>query len=156
MAGFLVTDRRGLKRARPAGPVNAYASFRVANPRATHTRPATCAEVDCQPFLNGFMATCNEATDLGRRQAAYLREHRRDGRERNGPGGTEFLFPPGSRCLATNHRVLIDRPPLCLIRPGDWRGNPAGRSGVRQVGVEEWVERFALNQDKVAERVKRG
>lgn len=156
MAGFLVTDRRGLKRARPAGPVTAYATFRVANPRATHTRPATCAEVDCGPFLRGFLVRCDESTDLGRRQARYLREHRRDGTARTWGTVTEFLFPPGSRCMGTEHRVLIDRPPVCLLRPGDWRGNPGGRHAVRSVGVPEWIERFALNQDKLAERVRRG
>lgn len=156
MGQFLVTDRRGRKRVEPKGPVGAYATFRVANPRATHTRPATCEEVGCKPFLNGFLVTCNEATDLGQRQAAYLREHRRDGRERNGPGGTEFVFLPGSRCMGTDHRVLLDRPPVCLVRPGDWRGNPGGAHARRTVHVSEWLERFALNQDKLAEKVKRG
>ena len=50
----------------PALPVHQMKSYRIVVPRATHWRPATCAESDCQAYLLGWLTTVDEGTDLGR------------------------------------------------------------------------------------------
>ena len=157
-----------MNRAQPAGPARAYQTYAIRAPQETHTRPATCAEVGCARLADGFQIAVDEATDLGRRQGAYLRAeclpiglpaaagHRGRRRYREARQGplTVFLFPAGTRCFA-EHRASVDRPHLFIVRDGDWRGNPTGRVR-RHDRPEHWVEDFAHHQDRVATVRERG
>lgn len=136
----------------PAGPVGAYKTFSVTSPLDTQVR-AACEQVDCAAWRNGWRTLIDEATDLGRRQAAFIRrESARTYRERPGPAGlTEFIFDSGQRCFA-EHRT---RPEIYVVRGGDWRGNPTGehRTHTRPI---DWVEDFGEHQLRVAEQIEKG
>lgn len=102
-------------------------TYRVAAPVASHYRPATCAEVECEQHQRGWATVVDEATDLGRQQAAYIRQEcastatpaqpgdgRRRYRERRTEAGwTAFEFPAGQTCFG-QHRVPLERPYLYL------------------------------------------
>jgi hypothetical protein len=126
------------------GPA-AYVTYSIASPIATHTRPATCEEVNCPAYLSGW--TTRAPADLvpvvqssGRRPAAVTR----DGAE------TVFTFAPGTECFrSSTHRVSLDRPEVFLRRGGDWRGNPAGLSPYRHARPGDWVEDFAEHQARI-------
>lgn len=150
-------------------PARAYQTYGVHSPVQTHTRPATCAEVDCQAQAQGFAVTVDPGTDLGARQALYLRSEclplalpasaaargRRRYREVPQPGGlVRFEFPAGTECFA-EHRVPLGRPELYIVRDGDRRGNPTGRLR-RHAKPEHWVEDFAQHQDRIATLRERG
>lgn len=104
---------------------------------------------------------CDLSTDLGIRQAEYLRHDKTRSfrEERLGMTMTQFVYGPGNKCFKnvgeTAHRVPIGRPPNLLVVGGDWRGNPR-RSLVRHTRVEYWVEDFAEHQSKLAQAVQRG
>lgn len=49
-------------------------TYQVTSPRATHTRPGTCEEAGCGNLAFGWVTVVDESTDLGQRQAAYIRK----------------------------------------------------------------------------------
>lgn len=139
----------------PQGRPEDYKTYAIRAPKSTHTRKATCREVECVNFTRGFKVTCDTSTDLGLRQARYLVNHsgRHHTREKVGERLT-FVFPAGTTCF-TEHRVSLEREPLFIVRDGDHRGNPRGTPVITRA-ADEWVDDFANHQIKVAERVERG
>ncbi len=140
-----------------AGPPGAYKTYELRAPVATHFRPATCAEANCDAYLNGWRTTINETSALGQFQASYIR--RESGRafteERLPDGMTAFTFEAGQRCFAaSDHRVSLEREPLYLVRGGDWRQN----QGLirRHVDGIDWRDDFGEHQQRIADQVERG
>lgn len=125
-------------------------TYTIAQPARTHFTVVSCEAFGCPAWLGGFEILADEATDLGRAQAAYLRsqkdrvcvESRRDA------GMTVFTFPAGTVCYQT-HRVRNDRPELFIVRGGDWRGNPTGQTRTH-ANADDWQEDFAQHQDELA------
>jgi hypothetical protein len=164
--------QRPLNRIQPVGPAEAYKTYQVASPLSTHFRPAACAEVDCEQCREGWRTVIDERTDLGMRQAAYIRSEcrsvslelagghhavngpRRYIEAREGPM-TVFTFPPGQECFAT-HQVPLERPELYVVREGDWRGNPRGAAPRQHARAADWLEDFAEHQDQLATAHQRG
>ncbi len=133
-------------------PVTAMKTYSVVAPTATHWRDATCEEVTCANHESGWRTKVDESTDLGMRQAAYIRKQsgRRYREERDEVGLTVFTFEAGQRCVA-QHRAPVGRPELFFVCDGDHRGNPTGNRRVH-VRPEDWVEDFALHQDRLADQ----
>jgi hypothetical protein len=141
----------------PKLPVGNMQTYQILAPRATHFRPATCAEVDCQHYLAGWKSVIDESTDLGKSQAYFIRNQsgRHFREERNAaPGVTIFIFEAGQKCFS-NHELRLDRPELYLVKGGDWRGNPTGFKR-QHVNAEDWVDDFANHQSKIADAVQQG
>ncbi|NUP18434.1 MAG: hypothetical protein HOZ81_20585 [Streptomyces sp.] len=140
----------------PNLPVEAYKTYRVTSPLATHWRAATCAEVDCPAHVNGWQSTIDETTILGQQQAFYIRKQsgRRFTEERPEAGLTRFRFEAGQRCFG-QHQVPLGRPELYLVRGGDWRGNPTGE--LRQhTNAQDWIDDFGEHQDNLADQIRKG
>lgn len=153
MAGELIRGADGFMRAAPLLDAHNMKTYQMAQPLATHWRPATCAEVDCPNWLNGWRVRVDglspqllhAATSSGRRYA------RLDVAE----GEAWLVFEAGQPCFAaTTHRVLVGRPQRFFERGGDWRGNPRGER--RELSAENWVDSFANHQDRIATRIERG
>jgi hypothetical protein len=137
------------------GP-EAFKTYQILAPKNSHFRPASCKEVECAAWANGWQTTVNETTPLGQQQADYIR--RRSGRtykETNENGFTTFVFVPGQRCFA-EHSVSLEREPLFLVRGGDFRGNPTGQRPTQHVRPEDWVEDFAEHQQGLADTIEKG
>lgn len=134
-----------LYRVPPAYPARFYQTFAIKVPRR-HQRVASCEEVGCAAREHGWETTADEATELGQRQAHYIRaeSRRRFDEHRNGAGLTVFRFVPGQTCF-NEHRVQ-DGPETYLVREGDWRGGNLLR---QHVSPSDWVEDFAGHQDKI-------
>lgn len=151
---------RKVFRPEPVFPVGAYQTFSISAPSATHWRRATCDEVECWAYRNGFTLAIDERTQQGQGQAYYIRKQsgRRFRETRDERGLTIFNFEAGQSCFnADSHRTRIDRPEILVVRPGDWRGNPDGPSAVRRhTRPEHWVEEFAEHQDMLSRLVQRG
>jgi hypothetical protein len=133
----------------------AYVTFSLRQPRATHTRPATCEEADCAWWRTGFKIVADERTALGRERALYLRSrvHGRPYTERRDEAGrTLFAFPAGTRCFA-EHRVSLERPVLHLIRPGlAW----SPRGSTYTTAAAEWHDRLGENQQNLRDLQQKG
>lgn len=139
----------------PALPVTAMKTFAVSSPIPTHTRAATCAEVDCGAWRNGWKTVIDTNTPLGAQQANYIRLHSgRSFKVVERAGLVEFTFVAGQTCFA-EHRVGLDRPEIYVVRDGDWRGNPTGTKRTH-ANADDWVDEFANHQDRLATRLEQG
>lgn len=126
-------------------------TYSIVTPVHTHWRKATCEEVNCKYFLNGWETKVDESTDLGQRQAYYIRNtaKRKYTEERVG-SITTFTFPAGQVCFGSDrHRVLNGRQEMFVVRDG---GTPAR---VHQ-RPEDWVDDFATHQDHIKRILERG
>lgn len=143
----------------PALPAHAYKTYQVAAPISTHYRPATCQEFDCQAMIRGWKTVVDTSTELGQRQAHYIRtESRRKFREERNMADQRvvmFCFEPGQICFAS-HQVRTERPEVYLVRDGDWRGNPRGTTPRRHANAQDWLEDFSEHQGRLAEEIERG
>jgi hypothetical protein len=127
-------------------------------PFRTHWRQATCEEVDCPDFLNGFIVTIDTSTNLGQKQHNFLTHDKTRNYSMQRPSVTifKFCYAPGNKCMRYyEHRTLIGRQPLFLVAEGDFRGNPRNIP-VRVHKPEDWVDDFAEHQDKLATTIQRG
>jgi hypothetical protein len=112
-----------------------------------------CKEAGCEKWRRGWESHINEASQLGRAQADYIR--RSSGRtftEKHSDltGLTVFRFEPGQRCFA-EHKT---QPMLYVVRGGDWR-KQTSPARVHTNG-DDWVDDFAEHQARLAEQHERG
>lgn len=137
------------------GP-ESYRTYAIVAPLATHFRPATCEEVGCRGWANGWVTRLpvgHELIDLitsGRTGRRY--------QETTAPGAAEreFAFPAGQSCFrASQHRVPLERDPLFVVKDGDRRGNPRGTRPAL-LRADQWVDEFATHQDALATARERG
>lgn len=136
-------------RIQPPMPSAAYQTFQVTAPLATHFRPATCEEVDCPNYLNGWMTRAQT-----QEQADYIRRH--SGRSFEERESNVFVFAAGQTCFgASHHRIRLEREEHYIVRDGDWRGNPTGNKRVH-TRADHWVEQFAEHQDWLRTLQERG
>lgn len=144
---------RPLFRPDPLLPAAAMKTYQILQPVATHYRDASCAEVDCVAQARGWRTTVDVATELGARQANYIRLH--SGRHfTTTEAGTlvTFEFPAGQRCF-TPHKVPLDRPNIFVVRRGDYRDSTVER---RHTRAADWVDDFANHQQRLADRLAQG
>jgi hypothetical protein len=141
----------------PKLPVEAVKTYRISVPLSTHWRRVSCEEAGCHRHAEGWVMIVNENDPgLGQAQGHYLRKMsgRRFATEQLPDGRTKFWFPPGQQCFE-EHRVRNSAPERFLVVGGDWRGNPRNELRVHS-RPQDWVEDFALHQDELADRLKKG
>jgi hypothetical protein len=137
-------------------PAAAMKTFEIAAPLASHWRPASCAEVECQHYIHGWMTTVLPGSDdetLIRQSGRAFLPHS----ETMPDGFVRYTFPPGQPCFrAATHRAPLEREPLFTLRGGDWRGNPRGLAAQTYDRAYQWVDDFATHQQRLADRLNRG
>lgn len=147
---------RQINRITPAAPVQAYRSFGMS---VTRRISATCAEVDCEHWLKGWITTVLPASeDEGVIIAAC--DGRVDGMHRaydrrilSDDGFMRYYFPPGQPCFkASTHSVPWDF--AFHHRDGDWRGNPTGLKVAHPDGTS-WRDEFGEHQQRIKEQRER-
>jgi hypothetical protein len=144
-----------LNRIAPVGPAQAYKTYGASMPLRTHWVAATCEEVDCEAFLNGWSIN---VTPLSEQDVAAIREHgyRYDVLPVSAEE-TLWLFDAGQPCFkATEHRKEIGRPPIFYTRRGDWRGDPTGGRPYMHDSAENWVDDMATHLDRLRTERERG
>lgn len=125
--------------------LNPYRTYRIVAPKSTHFRPATCEEIECDAWRNGWKTLVPSNSD----QALYIRSGASGRRftEVNDSydqtiGMTEFIFEAGQRCFrASEHVVPLERDPLFSVRE-----NGLTRHHTR---ADLWTEDFSEHLDKV-------
>lgn len=150
-------DGNFVMRLPPKLPSGAYKTYQILSPLGTHFRDATCDEVECPHQAFGWRSVIDENTDLGQRQAYYIRENsgRKFTEERGEDGLRTFTFEAGQKCF-TQHKVSLERPEIFMVRGGDWRGDPAGADPLIHKRPDDWVDDFATHQDNIATLIERG
>ncbi len=136
----------------PVGDPGDYVTYAIRAGRDT-TVVSACKDVGCQNWAHGWETTVDEATDLGKAQAAYIRQKsgRTSTEQRTAAGLTVFRFEAFQRCF-TEHRT---RPDSFWRRDGDFRGNPTGRS-LRHTRAADWIEDFQEHEGSLADERQKG
>jgi hypothetical protein len=149
-----------MNRITPNLPAAAYRTFQIVSPLSTHWRKATCEEADCPNFLHGWQSLIDETSELGQKQAYYIRKlsGRKFTEDRDWqPPLTLFTFEAGQSCFSSDqHKVPLERPEHYLVKGGDWRGNPLGTATRKHTSPDHWIEEFQENQDKIIRLHERG
>lgn len=153
MAGQLIRGADGLMHASPLLAAHDMKTYQVAQPLKTHWRSATCEEVDCPNWLNGWRVRV-EGLYPWLLQAAMS-----SGRKWTlldvAAAESYLVFEAGQPCFAAStHRMLVGRPQRHFERGGDWRGNPRGER--RELNAADWLDSFANHQDRIATVIGRG
>lgn len=143
---------RPMTRIEPKLPVGAFQTYTIASPHDRTVKTA-CEEAGCLAWRYGWESQIDESTDLGRRQAEYIRT--RSGRTfrelpRAGGGVTVFRFEPRQRCFQ-DHRT---RPESYGVLGGDWRGYTGMLR--RHTRAADWVEDFGEHQQRIADEQEKG
>lgn len=140
-----------LFRIQPAMPAQAYQTYAYSRGRDIR-RKAACQEVGCEAYRLGWETAVDEATEMGRQQAHYIRtQSGRTFREyRSEAGLTVFRFEPYQRCFA-DHQTIAE---AFYVRGGDWRLN----QGLirRHVNGRDWAEDMAEQLDTIRTAQERG
>ncbi|BCM70857.1 hypothetical protein EASAB2608_06191 [Streptomyces sp. EAS-AB2608] len=132
-----------------------YKTYAMVSPLSSHFRPATCAEVDCPHYLNGWRVRVEGLTPQDIHAAKT--SGRRWIEQRVADGETWLVFEAGQPCFkASQHRTRVDRPPLYIVRDGDHRGNPRGTKARLHQRAADWQEDFAEHQQKLADEIAKG
>ncbi len=125
--------------------MNGSRVYKIAKPNETHTRPGTCTEVACTTQAAGFIVNVDEATNLGQRQAFYIRQHSgRPHTESHLAGLTSFTFPAGAECFE-GHRVDLDRPEFYAVQD---LGQVKQHSG-----PDPWLNDCGTHLDKIRKQI---
>lgn len=140
---------RPLNRVTPSLPVNKMVTHAIVAPLTTHWRKASCEEVGCLDFHNGWGLNTAGISD----NAVWLAKT--SGRtftvEYDDNGAEVLLFESGQPCFrASEHRIRIDREELFILRNGDWRGNPDGAGAWPLVfsGADAWKDSLSTTLDR--------
>ena len=112
--------------------------FTIAQPLATHFRPAECDEVECSNWQRGWVTVLDPAIHAER--IRDLKESGRFYREMRSEDASQFLakplpaglvafvFPPGQMCFEA-HRVPLEREPIFVhAKGGERRVHRNGRN----------------------------
>lgn len=129
-------------------------TYAIRMPRSTHTRKATCEEIDCKFFLEGWTVhkerLTSEATHALLKSKLTFRELSVS------EGVTYLVFDPGQPCpFAETHRIAV-------MEPLYYRGNGMTsrtfnpRKAYRHRSPELWVEDFQTNLDHIRTVRERG
>jgi hypothetical protein len=136
------------------GP-DAYKTYAVVSPLSTHFRPASCEEIGCPHYLNGWRVRVEGLSPQDIHAAKN--SGRRWVEQRVAEGETWLVFEAGQSCFrVSTHRTRMDRPPLYVVRDGDHRGNPRGTKARVHHSPANWLEDFAGHQQKIADEIKKG
>ena len=142
-----------ISRIEPIGPVQAYKTYGY----AVRRRKATCAEVDCLNYLNGWRTMLTAVPDQDRSTLDKIYSVRVV-TDDLGEGWLEFA--PGQTCF-----IGLQPYPFChtlpwegherfIVRGGDWR--EVTSEPVVHTRADDWVDDFANHQINLAERLDRG
>ena len=143
-----------LHRLEPALPAAAMQTYAALAPLATHWRPGTCEEAECTYQAGGWVTKVDEATELGQRQAHYIRrEAGRRFTEHREAALTVFAFEAGQACFQA-HQVPLERDPLLVVRGGDWRGDPRSTPARVHTRPEDWIDDMQTSLDATRRRVE--
>lgn len=138
----------------PLMPTGNYQTYAIRSPLATHTRRATCAEVACPAYTNGWQYRVQELTPAD----IYAAEHagKRYRRVHIAEGEDYLIFESGQPCFAARqHRVPLDRPEFYFVGRGDRRSFTT-RKARQHKRPEDWVDDMQNHLDTIRTEFEKG
>lgn len=130
-----------------------YRTFRISSPIKTHFRKATCAEVNCEAYINGWSLPKANLDP----QMLYLATHSGKSYKEYDLNGTIYLvYSAGQTCFnAAKHVISLQRPEFYFAGRGDYRSFSPRRSH-KYERSDQWLDDFATHQARNKQLVDRG
>lgn len=146
-------NQRPVNRAQPLMPTHAYKTFAVRSPLSTHHRKATCAEVSCPDYTNGWYLLLDGLPE----ELLYVATHSGKRYQRGEFNGQPALiFEAGQACFRESmHTKPLDRPEFYFVGRGDWRSF-SHRKAQQFERPEHFVETFATHLENIKREIERG
>jgi len=150
-----------VNRITPALPPTSMQTFAVQAPLTSkrHWRKATCHEVNCRHWREGWATVLDESITKQHGVAQYIRNFsgRRFRETRADDGRTLFTFAAGQTCFNSDSHTMRDQdvPPIYLARGGDWRIDRDVRTTVHS-GPDPWLDHLHSNLERVVSRLEIG
>lgn len=135
-------------------PVGSYKTYAMRSPIQTHFRRATCAEVDCDAFINGWSYRVETLLP----EDLYVAKHsgKRYRELHIGPNENYIVFEAGQACFgAPQHVISLHRPEFYFVGRGH-HSVFSTRNAVPRKDAAEWLDDFANHQDKLNTMIQRG
>lgn len=163
-----LVNNRTARRFTPAMPSHLYRTYRALSPVSTHFRPATCAEVQCTAYTQGWTYVKEHlirenllyaVTHAGKRyREMTIPVPYRDSATDELKFGAEELclvFEPGQMCFqARGHRLPLERPEFFYTGRGDYR--TFSTRNAQKLNADDWVDHFANHVDKLNTAYQKG
>lgn len=93
-------------------------NYSASRPVSTHWREATCQEVDCLHYLQGWETKIDISTELGKAQYNYIiHKSGKRGKGKQDGNMITFIFFPEQKCFR-EHKLPLDREPILTIQKG--------------------------------------
>lgn len=130
-------------------------TYQILAPASSHFRPATCAEVHCSDWENGWKIRLEGLPP----QLEYTARNAGKKFKELHISETEnwLVYEAGQSCFkVSTHRTRLDRQEIYLVKDGDWRGNPRGTQARQHSSAADWVDDFATHQQHLADRLGQG
>lgn len=138
----------------PLMPTQNYMTYAIRSPISTHTRPATCAEVGCPAYTNGWQYRVQDLTPSDLYAATHAGKRFR--RVTVAEGEDYLVFESGQPCFGTRqHRVPLDRPEHYFVGRGDQRSFTT-RTARRHKRPEDWVDDMRTQLDVIRTEIQKG
>lgn len=150
----MTSFHRPLYRPEPMLPVTAMQTHQALAPLETHWRKATCEEVDCLAWREGYGIPLKslDDEDLGLIRQFVQTYKLECVKIEIADGEFHLWFEAGQRCLrADTHRLRNDDPYIFLTRDGDHRGNPSGRDPVIFSGADAFADHLHTALEQIGE-----
>lgn len=123
--------------------------YSLSAPLGTHWRRATCEQVGCSFYLNGFAVTVLPGSreeqvvkESGRKWSAVIPQEN---------GSLRYEFPAGTKCFQANTHVVRSDAPL-LFASNDRLVHKVRRFA----NSADWVDDFAEHQQRLSDAYEKG
>lgn len=145
-------SNRKVTRFKPALPSHLYRTYRTSSPIETHYRLATCEEVQCSAYMEGWTY---KKVDLGERLLHIVTHAGKRYREQALGDDIYLVFEPGQACFqASTHRVSLERPSFYYTGRGDYR--TFSTRNAQRLNGEDWADSFANHMDALNSKYQEG
>lgn len=141
-------------RPEPKMPTQMYKTYRIMQPLSTHFRYATCAEIECPAYTEGWTY---KKSDLVAQNLLYVVTHAgKRYREVDHENETYLAFEPGQPCFQeSTHRKSLERPEFYYAGRGDFRSFSTRRAE-QFTRPEDWRDSFAEHLDTINNEIRKG
>lgn len=151
-------NQRPITRAQPLMATQNYRTFAIRSPLSTHHRRATCVEVECPDYQNGWYLKLEGLPEELRYIATHSGKRYTQG-EVMLPTGEVFqalIFEAGQACFnAPTHTVPLGRPEFFFAGRGDYRSF-SHRKAQQFDKAEHFVESFEEHLAAIRREIERG
>lgn len=154
-----MTFTRQVTRIAPQGPTHAYQTYAIRTGLDTHYRKATCAEIDCPDYLNGWYLKIEGTPQELLHIATHCGKRYRQGEvliEGQTQAFKALIFEAGQPCFReSTHVKSLERPEFFYVGRGDYRSFTTRKAKLFD-RPDQFVDSMQTELDKIRTRIERG